>query len=374
MNLNELRNAFPGEPESCHLALMQAALSVKEDEPVKKLALRTALIAALILAAMMAVAVAAVGGGLMTWFQRDYNAPLPDTAQAVLSVTETIALETEAVTFTVNELLCDGKIAYMTGEAQLKAEGSALLFPAHADPGDPIGEALAQKLHCDGVNAQTAYADAAKAAGLPLYSVNAWMELEDGSLIESEMMDGATLENGNPLLVRMLYLSETLPASASTLPMTLFVQVTQVDADTLEAVEGSPQRAEIACSIPVHGVIAQRSYAPEGAARLSDCFTLTGAEAKQTCAGVYVTLTAKTDAPMTLDAFYQMNLDWRLLDAQGNPFPIGISLTAEYLHGSGQPLGSADTVETLQVVQMIGVDALPERLIVTDGTANVCVK
>ena len=37
--------------------------------------------------------------------------------------------------------------------------------------------------------------------------------------------------------VRMLYLSETLPASASTLPMTLFVQVTQVDADTLEEMQ-----------------------------------------------------------------------------------------------------------------------------------------
>jgi len=65
--LLNLRNAFPDEPESCHEALVQAARSVREDEPVKKVTFRAVLIAALIIAAMMAVAVAANNAGLVDW-------------------------------------------------------------------------------------------------------------------------------------------------------------------------------------------------------------------------------------------------------------------------------------------------------------------
>ena len=94
-NLDDLnlRDAFAQEPDACHLALMQAACSVKEDEPVKKYTFRTALVAALIIAALMTVAIAATTGGLTDWFQKHYNAVLPQTAQEILNATEKSTLD-----------------------------------------------------------------------------------------------------------------------------------------------------------------------------------------------------------------------------------------------------------------------------------------
>jgi hypothetical protein len=60
-----LRDAFAPMPEEAHDALMSAARSVKEDEPVKKAAFRTVLIAACVIVATMAVAMAA--GQIFGW-------------------------------------------------------------------------------------------------------------------------------------------------------------------------------------------------------------------------------------------------------------------------------------------------------------------
>ena len=46
--LDNLRDAFPAMPEECRSALSTAARSVKEEEPVKRFVLRTALIWVLI--------------------------------------------------------------------------------------------------------------------------------------------------------------------------------------------------------------------------------------------------------------------------------------------------------------------------------------
>ena len=55
-----LKRAFRPVPEACHRALMDAARSVREEKPVKRISYRAALIAAVILIAAMAVAYAAV--------------------------------------------------------------------------------------------------------------------------------------------------------------------------------------------------------------------------------------------------------------------------------------------------------------------------
>ncbi len=369
----DLRSALPGEPESCRLALMQAARSVKEDEPVKKFTFRTVLVAALLIVTMMAVAIAATNGGLANWFQKDYGVALPQSAQEVLSGSEKTTLETDLVTFTVNEMMCDGKIAYLTAEAQLKQEGSAILYANCSDPTDRIGEALAAKWNHPDVNAQTSYAEAAKTLGLPLYTVSAWMQIEETDRIESEMMDYSMLENGNLMLVRMLYLREALPLSAKNLPITLFAQVSQVDVDTLEIVEGSRQRVSEAYTLPVHGVTEIAQYGIQGEGKLSGRFNLTGVKAQKTSAGVYVFIQTKAEQPMTMSEFYEINDEWYVLDAQGNRFPTGISLSGEYLDGDGKPLTWDENtmVDELQFMCMISVDQMPETMIVTDGTVRV---
>ena len=379
MNEWNLRNAFPTEPESCHQALMQAARSVREEEPMKKYTFRTALIAALILAAMMAVAVAATSGGLVSWFQQHYNAVLPQTAQEILSTTEKTILEAGPVTFTINELLCDGKIAYLTAEAQLKEEGSALLFSDAGDPYERIGKLTAEKLNHPGITEQTTYLEAAQLTGLPLYNASAWLELDESALemIECEMLDGDMLENGNLLLVRMLYFTENYEADA--LPVEIVARVMELDISTVEYIREEQFRITEKRSIPIHGVTAQKQYAPQNPAVFSEQFRLTGVIARQTCAGVYVYLCADTAAPMTLEELWEHNFEWDVLDENGNRYPTGVSLTAEILDGNGNRFPtdappSEVVFSSLQYMLMISADELPDSFIVTDGETQVMVE
>jgi len=374
-----LRNAFSPEPDSCHQALMQAACSVREDEPVKKLTFRTALIAALIIAAMMAVAVAATTGGLTNWFQMHYNAVLPQAAQDILSATEKTTLEAGPVTFTINELLCDGKIAYLTAEAKLREEGSAILFPDSDDPYGRIGKITAQRLNHPDVSETTTYLEAAQITGLPLYSVAAWMEPLETALgmTGEEMLDGTVQEDGSILLIRMMYFTEDYPGE--TLPVDVIVRTMELDLSTVEYILKEQHRATEKRDIPVNGVTAEKTYKPETPVVLSEQFTLTGVTARQTCAGVYVYICADAARTMTLEELWSTNFEWHLLDEQGNRYPTGASLTSEILDGDGAHFPydvASEEVEfrSLQYMRMISADNLPEAFIITDGTVEVTVR
>lgn len=362
--------------ESRMHSMIHALPSQKEEEPVRKSTLRTALIAALIIIAMMAVAIAATSGGLVDWFQQHYNATLPQTAQDILSATEKSALDAGPVAFTVNELLCDGKIAYLTAEARLKEEDSAILFPTSDDVDGFVGEALAQKLNHPDVSARTTYLDAARITGLPLYGVEAWMDMPTDVQLDSEMMDGYATENGSVMLVRMAYFMEAY--DADTLPVKLQVQASEVDVNAIEYKENGKHQSSVERSIAIHGVTSEKHYAPEAPAILSDRFTLTGVTARQTCAGVYVYIRTETDAPMTMDELFEMNFEWDVLDENGKHWPTGVSLTGEYLDGNGGSLNGElpedFRLDGLQYMLMISADELPETFTVTDGTVKILVK
>lgn len=307
---------------------------------------------------------------------------LQDTAlkaQEILNATEKTTLEAGPVLFTVNELLCDGKIAYLTVEAQLREEGSALLYPDSCDPYGRIGKITAQRLNHPEIHEKTTWLEAAQITGLPLYSVSAWLELEESALelTDEEMMDGTVMENGNLLLVRMLYFLEDYPGD--TLPVEVVTRVQELDLSTVDFIRDEMQQVSEKRSIPIHGVTAQKTYLPETPAVLSEHFTLTGATARQTCAGVYVYLRANTQQLMTLEELWHMNFEWDVLDEQGNPYPTGISLTAEILNGNGDRFPvevSPEEVEftSLQYMLMISADELPDSLIVTDGTTQIKVR
>lgn len=379
MNELNLQHAFPPEPEGCHQALMQAARSVREEEPMKKYTFRTALIAALIIAAMMAVAIAATNGGLVGWFQNDYHATLPQAAQEILNATEKSTLEAGPVLFTVNELLCDGKIAYLTAEAQLKEPGSALLYPDCDDIYGRIGEVMARRLNHPDINEKTTWLEAAQITGLPLYNVGAWLELEESALdmTGEEMAAGSVLENGNILLVRMIYFIEEYPGE--TLPVEAVARTLEFDMQTEDFIRNPDWKAAEKRDISIHGVTAEKRYAPDQPTVLSEVFTLTGATARQTCAGVYVYLCADAASPMTLEDLWQLNFEWGVLNADGSRFPTGISLTAELLDGSGNRFPTEVPPEeiefsSIQYMMMITADTLPDSLIVTDGSTSVAVR
>ena len=297
-----LRNAFAQEPERCHQALMNAARSVREDEPVKKYTLSTVLIAAVLIIAMMAAALAATGGGLTNWFKRYYHTDVPKAAQDILSSTEKSVLEAGPVVFTVNELLCDGKIAYLTVQARLKEEGGALLYPASGDCFERIGEMTAQKLNHPDVNAQSTYLEAAQRTGLPLWCTDAWLEVDNYNLVDFEMCDGTVLEDGSLLMVRMLYFNE--PYAADTLPVEVMVQADELELETLEYMEGSRERAAEKRSIAIHGVTEERTYSPQEEAKLADGDSLTRVVAENQRGRVCVPVFAGGKAPYAAGAAF----------------------------------------------------------------------
>ncbi|MDD6143737.1 MAG: hypothetical protein PUD16_09635, partial [bacterium] len=117
---------------------------------------------------------------------------------------------------------------------------------------------------------------------------------------------------------------------------------------------------------------------PESSAKLSGCFNLTEVIARQTCAGVYVTICTELDAPMTMHEFFEINDEWDVLDTDGSRWPTGASLTGEYMDSNGESL-HGDLPEDfvlngLQYMQMITADELPETFTVTDGTVKIDVK
>ena len=129
-NLN-LRDAFVPMPEETRDALMSAARSVKEEEPVKKFTFRTALIAACIIVATMAVAMAA--GSIFGWndfFSKDYGTTIPKTAQEIMTATEPVTWQEGDVIFTVRERYSDSRLALISVEARL-AEGVAAQVIGH---------------------------------------------------------------------------------------------------------------------------------------------------------------------------------------------------------------------------------------------------
>ena len=177
-NLN-LRDAFVPMPEETRDALMSAARSVKEEEPVKKFTFRTALIAACIIVATMAVAMAA--GSIFGWndfFSKDYGTTIPKTAQEIMTATEPVTWQEGDVIFTVRERYSDSRLALISVEARL-AEGVEGIL-AGDDFTEAIGAygensaAVAKRL---GVEPEMTWVEAAKKLNLPLYSVRATLEI-----------------------------------------------------------------------------------------------------------------------------------------------------------------------------------------------------
>ncbi|MBQ8536063.1 MAG: DUF4179 domain-containing protein, partial [Clostridia bacterium] len=143
MNELDLQQAFRPMPADCREALTAAARSVKEEEPVKRAVFRTVLVTALIIVSLMAAAYAAVNTGLVSWFENEWNVTLPTGAQNQLEETEKKTYAAGPVTFTLDGLMADGQIAYLSASARMTDGSKALLYP-NADPEDSIGENLAQ--------------------------------------------------------------------------------------------------------------------------------------------------------------------------------------------------------------------------------------
>ena len=140
--------------------------------------------------------------------------------------------------------------------------------------------------------------------------------------------------------------------------------------ETFENLDDKRWTAEQAAEIAVSGVTAEKTYKPTGHAALWDLLSVTEVRAQQTCAGVYLTIYTTASKEVTarelMDSCYPY-----AKDADGEYFPVGISLTGEFLDGSGQAFPQDfdyehTKVDSMAFLQMIGLDYFPDTIMITD--------
>ena len=363
-DVNDLQKAFRPMPADCREALERAARSVKEEEPVKRAALRTVLITALIIVSLMAAAYAAVNSGLIGWFEKEWNVTLPGGARKMLEETEHKTYGAGPVTFTLDGLMADGQIAYLSASARMTDGEKGLVYPSDVDPQDRIDEALASRL---ALPAETTWQEAAARTGLPIYAVTAWLQPQEDVMGGDEMMAHTVQHDGSVLLVDMLCtdpakVGENLKGEA-----TLWAY--ELDPATFER-KGEGWRVADPVELAVSGVMEERAYEPAAPVRLGGGLTLHKVTAEKRAAGVYVNIHLKCRENTTLDKARE-RLELSVLDGEGNPFPQSISFTGEFLDEKGEKF-PMDDPESLVIPgfiyrTMITVEELPHSLLITDG-------
>ena len=355
-----LRDAFPPMPADCYDALMRAARSAKEETNMKRFTAKTILIAAILAILTMAAALAA--GEMLGWtdFFSQYGdqAIVPNAAREIMNETEPQRFELGALTFTLRQLMCDGRLAVSTTDIRT-TDGSPALYCF--DPYDTLGcngengRQLAARL---GLPWETTYMDAAKQLKLPLYWCQATLECQDyaGGMGDPLWNDDNTMTLFDMAYLEMTEMPEKLDAE-------LFLWVATVDSDNVEESAENALRTRVSISVPVHAETEEKTYLP--AEPFSACgLTLQSVRAERTIAGAYLYADFTVEEGVDLWEVYTGE-HIRFLNENGQPFPIGMSLS-----------GSLDEEHfpTVIVGDMIAVDELPAVFIVAVGDARVTVK
>lgn len=334
--------------------------SAKEEEPVKKFTVSTALIVVLIVIATLTTALAA--SALLGWTDF-YSFEIPKTAQEILNATEPKDYQVGPITFTVNELLTDGHIALCSATSHVTDGSSAVLseevYDAVGANGDN-GEALAQKWN---LSPDTRWIDAAHIMNLPFYrvsiSVNVPEECHDGEDMGDAMWD----EKGNCVSYYMAALNSL--QVGETLPIKLHFQVWQYDPQSIEpqsifedvvdeAKEMSYWEDTFEITLTVPAPIAEKTYMPEQPYDFENGLTLNSVTAQQTVAGAYVVGQFTLRDGFNFNDAYSGELDF--LDATGEEIPWGMAESGiiEY-----------DQLPKVEWGVMLNLEVLPEEMVVS---------
>lgn len=356
----ELKSAFPDMPPGCYDALMRAARSAEEETKMKKFTVRTVLIAAILALITMTTALGATE--LLGWtdFFTQYGDKtiVPKAAQEIMNETEPQRFELGPLTFTLRQLMSDGRLAVSTVDIRT-ADGSPALYCF--DPHDVLGSngengrQLAERL---GLPWDTPYVDAARQLGLPLYWCEAGLECQayDGGMGDPLWNDDNTMTIFDMAYLALEQMPERLDAE-------LFLWMAQVDPENVEAAAENALRARVPLSIPVHAETEERTYLPTEPFS-ADGLALQSVRAECTVAGTYLYAVFMVDEGVDIREVYG-NEDIRFLDENGLPFALGMSLSG-YVDMEHLP--------EFTFGDMIAVEKLPQSLIVAVGEKQVTVK
>lgn len=333
MNHPNMKDAFKPMPDQCRSALMEAACSVKEEEPMKRTPFRVALIAAAVLVATMALAFAASQLGLSDWFKSSYGINLPDSAKTALSVTEQKTYTLGPLSISLLETLADGRLVYVTTKA-VTADGSKAVISM-----DPPYEKPPE--------------------GMPVYLVSSYITFDRAYIHGEEMMDCFQGEDGSALSVDMLLTDPSV--MPETLSATLHLKVSRLDPET-NAFLGSWQQTDN-IAIPVTGVLEERTYTPQGDAAIAG-FTVKQVLAQRTCAGVYLTTSLTAEEETDRKEAQLLYKHVVFADEEGQTLPMGINLT-------GQTEDKQWPAVTME--EMVSLDRLPDTFQLLDTDENKAV-
>ena len=360
-NLN-LRDAFPSMPDECRNALMTAARSVKEEEPVKRITVRTILIAACIIIATAAIAMAA--GQILGWndfFTAFYGSTrVPQAAQEILESASEETFTVGPATFKVQQRFADRHTAMASVQVTM-TDGSLALMTMSGEQEESIqangqnGKDYAKRL---GVDPSLSWIEAAKELHCPLYIMRGILNLDEQYCGGEGMEDVLYDENGCFVDYSMQMLDSK--AVGEELPMQFFLRVAEIDLETGE------EKDEVLIERPVIPVrVAQATDTvnwklPEPYTAYG--MTLDAAWGELTPAGLYLftdfTATEGAD-PDDFDV-----PEW--LDADGNPYSWGLNLSYDV---------NVDEWPKVSMMGLISVDSIPEKIILSmtdsDGTHNL---
>ena len=209
----ELKAMFGQTPDSFTLAMERALAGEKpagSEKPARRLSKTWSivLIVALALALTAGAYAAAVRMGLVDFVGRGELHDIPQSALDVLQSTEVQTFQAGPVTVSLNQTIADGHLAYIVCQSRM-TDGSKVLM-INWELGYHVPEELRQAL---GLEAYEWMADAAANSGLPVYSVETRLEVDeeiyggemgleafytgDGSMVTGGMIDTDGLPVGD---------------------------------------------------------------------------------------------------------------------------------------------------------------------------------
>lgn len=355
MDQLDLKQAFHPVPEPCYRALMDAARSVREEKPVKRISYRAVVIAAVILIAAMAVAYAAVRLGWIDYYDQQYGIAVPRAAQEALEASQRKTYQVGPMTFTYQQLLTDQRIVLSSAHVGLTGGGEALYANDTNvyDSVSAITDTVANLYSLS--DPQQTWLEAAQELNLPLYGVRALVELPC-----SAMEDALWNEDGTIVYFNMPILE---PGSvAGDLSATLYMAVTQFDPATGEVLEKWETREEV--TLPVAPLLAEKTYLAQGEA-VFDGLTLESVRGELYATGVYLTATFTAPDGMTREEAMDVLHTLGVCDADGAPLPMGLSLSI-WPDAEGLPVATLEVPASLE--------ELPDEVTVVGGETTAHLK
>lgn len=352
MNELNIRDIFRPMPEKCHQALMDAARSVKEEQPVKRVSYRALVIAAIIIVATMAVAIAVSRLGWLDYYQSNYNVSVPKAAQEALEATASKTYQVGPMTFTFNQLLCDGRIALSAAETRT-TDGTEALYAPSSDYYEAVDAQNDAVLKRYSLASGTTWMEAAIQLNLPLYGVRSLIEL-DPALSGNSMED--TLWNDDSSIVYFNMAPLTSRVAQGELDVELYMSVTLFDPKTEQETERWTTQEPV--RIAISPMLNERLYAPEGNATIAGV-TLTRLHAEQYITGWYLFADFTVPDGMGEEAALDKLHSIGICDESGLELPYGLSLSSGV---------NVDALPTATREITTSLETLPDTLVVT--TAN----